>query len=364
MQHANTCARKRVLRVLLGHVVIAVLLLACGAPAALVANKQATAPGGLAAMSVPIPWDELAATAPCRIAAAKAATVNGLLYSQGGAKPNDPIDPTTGTFYSRTGPHSYDCSGMTQVAYAQAGVAIGPTTVQQVTAGTLVSCTAADLRGAATTCWATGDLLFFLDEAGTAQHVELYVRDGTFASCLNWQENCRVWERSPASFPARYLVRRIVNDCVRSVQVAVGDVVGNPTSYTAKWGGVTYTGWAAQVLHHLFGVVPGYASTYADHDQAGGGLSADLWTEGAAYGADNSGMASMDALAAYIAANMQTLHIRYVVWEQRINTGSGWTRMADRGNFTQNHMDHLHITWEDVLPSRYRSRHPTSRCSW
>ncbi len=198
-----------------------------------------------------------------------------------GAKPdNDPIDPQTGTFYSRTGPRSYDCSGMTQVAYAQAGVKIGANTMEQVDDGTLVSCTAADLKGKATTCWATGDLVFFLDAAGVAQHVEMYVRDGTFASCLNWQENCRVWERSPQSFPARYLVRRIVNDCVRSVQVAVGDIEHNPTSYPAKWGGVTYTGWSAQVLHRLFAFVPGYASTYDDHTRAAGASPLRMPTEG------------------------------------------------------------------------------------
>lgn len=138
----------RLLHILLAFSILALPLLACGAPAALVANKQATAPGGIGGMSVPIPWDELAPTAPCRIAAAKAATVNGLLYSQGGAKPdNDPIDPQTGTFYSRTGPRSYDCSGMTQAAYAQAGVRIGANTMEQINDGTLVSCAAADLKG-------------------------------------------------------------------------------------------------------------------------------------------------------------------------------------------------------------------------
>ena len=130
--------------------------------------------------------------------------------------------------------------------------------------------------------------------------------------------------------------------------IATGELAEQPTTYTAKWGGATYHGWHAQVLHQLFAVVPGYATTYADHNCAGGGLSADLWADGAGYGTNNSGMASMDMLAAYIATNMHALGIRYVVWEQRINVeGQGWSLMADRGNYTQNHLDHIHITFID-----------------
>ena len=77
------------------------------------------------------------------------------------------------------------------------------------------------------------------------------------------------------------------------VPIATGDLSTYPTSYTATSGGVTYTGWPAQVLHHLFSVVPGHATTYATHNTTGGGLSADLWTTGAGYGSNNSGMASM-----------------------------------------------------------------------
>ena len=87
--------------------------------------------------------------------------------------------------------------------------------------------------------------------------------------------------------------------------IATGELAMQPTTYTAKWDGATYSGWHAQVLHQLFAVVPGYATTYADHNRAGGGLSADLWADGAGYGTNNSGMQSMDMLAAYIATNMR-----------------------------------------------------------
>ncbi len=86
---------------------------------------------------------------------------------------------------------------------------------------------------------------------------------------------------------------------VPAAPIATGELATQPTTYTytATWGGASYSGWHAQVLHHLFAVVPGYATTYADHTRAGGGISAALWADGAGYGTNNSGMASMDMLA-------------------------------------------------------------------
>lgn len=67
-----------------------------------------------------------------------------------------------------------------------------------------------------------------------------------------------------------------------------------------------------------------------------------------------------DRLAACALANQQALGISYVIWEQRINFGDGWQRMEDRGGDTENHVDHVHVSFE---------RHPgasdpiTARCS-
>jgi hypothetical protein len=33
-----------------------------------------------------------------------------------------------------------------------------------------------------------------------------------------------------------------------------------------------------------------------------------------------------------------------VIWRQRINFGSGWKPMEDRGGVTANHFDHTHIS--------------------
>jgi hypothetical protein len=34
-----------------------------------------------------------------------------------------------------------------------------------------------------------------------------------------------------------------------------------------------------------------------------------------------------------------------VIWQQRINFGSGWQLMEDRGGVTANHYDHVHVSF-------------------
>ena len=53
-----------------------------------------------------------------------------------------------------------------------------------------------------------------------------------------------------------------------------------------------------------------------------------------------------DRLAACALANQGALGISYVIWEQRINFGDGWQRMEDRGGDTENHVDHVHVSFE------------------
>lgn len=52
-----------------------------------------------------------------------------------------------------------------------------------------------------------------------------------------------------------------------------------------------------------------------------------------------------DALAAYVLANKKSLSVSYVIWRQRINMGSGWQPMEDRGSVTANHFDHVHVSF-------------------
>lgn len=58
--------------------------------------------------------------------------------------------------------------------------------------------------------------------------------------------------------------------------------------------------------------------------------------------------ATGDQLADCALRNMDSLGISYVIWEQRINTGSGWEPMEDRGGATANHMDHVHISFDSA----------------
>jgi len=67
--------------------------------------------------------------------------------------------------YGATGPSSFDCSGLMQWAYAQAGIAIGRTTYDQINVGTPVA-SVADLK--------VGDLIFFNDDS----HVGMYAGGG------------------------------------------------------------------------------------------------------------------------------------------------------------------------------------------
>ncbi|GAA4674966.1 hypothetical protein GCM10023215_03430 [Pseudonocardia yuanmonensis] len=53
-----------------------------------------------------------------------------------------------------------------------------------------------------------------------------------------------------------------------------------------------------------------------------------------------------DRIAACALANREALGISYVIWEQRINYGDGWESMENRGNATENHFDHVHVSFE------------------
>jgi len=152
-------------------------------------------------------------TAPCYAAAVAALTKRGAIYSQGGELAGDPIDPVTLTPYPRTGPNSFDCSGLVWWAYAQAGVTIGSTTYQQQNNGVAIPCTLADLRGAATTCWAPGDLAFLRYTGG--QHVAIYVGDGLFMDCYNHDTGCILHNPALDDFyhDHWWQARRIVDGC-------------------------------------------------------------------------------------------------------------------------------------------------------
>jgi hypothetical protein len=72
------------------------------------------------------------------------------------------------------------------------------------------------------------------------------------------------------------------------------------------------------------------------------GLAADFMT---------SDQATGDSIAACALENMDALGVSYVIWDQQINTGSGWKPMEDRGGPTANHEDHVHISFQESTGS-------------
>lgn len=77
----------------------------------------------------------------------------------------------------------------------------------------------------------------------------------------------------------------------------------------------------------------GQRSRDSDHPR---GLAVDLMARG------DKG----DRIARCALENQEELGVEYVIWEQRINHGDGWKRMEDRGGATENHYDHVHISFE------------------
>ncbi|MDN5834668.1 MAG: ligand-binding protein SH3 [Brevibacterium sp.] len=56
--------------------------------------------------------------------------------------------------------------------------------------------------------------------------------------------------------------------------------------------------------------------------------------------------ATGDRIADYLIKNSGALNVKYVIWQQRIwNPGSGWSSMEDRGSPTDNHFDHVHVSF-------------------
>ncbi|GAA0977068.1 hypothetical protein GCM10009555_037700 [Acrocarpospora macrocephala] len=51
-----------------------------------------------------------------------------------------------------------------------------------------------------------------------------------------------------------------------------------------------------------------------------------------------------DKIADWALKNRTKLGVKYVIWKQRINHGSGWRLMGNRGGITANHYDHVHIS--------------------
>lgn len=99
---------------------------------------------------------------------------------------------------------------------------------------------------------------------------------------------------------------------------------------------------AANEMGPMFGItsVGGYRASAVDPNGHPAGRALDFMVS------DERGT----ALAAYALANRRRLGVTYVIWRQRINSGTGWRQMEDRGSPTQNHMDHVHVNFAATDP--------------
>lgn len=93
-----------------------------------------------------------------------------------------------------TGPSSYDCSGLAQAAFRQAGISLPRTSQQQSTAGTQVP--VSSVR--------PGDLLFW-GGVGSAYHVAVYVGGGMYIDAANPSKG--VVEQKMSDWPPSSAVR-------------------------------------------------------------------------------------------------------------------------------------------------------------
>ena len=90
-------------------------------------------------------------------------------------------------------------------------------------------------------------------------------------------------------------------------------------------------------------------STYSGHHPTAS-RALDILASDAYGKRPSDGNALGDKVAAYALANMAPNGVMYVIWRQRYNDGTGWDPMEDRGSITQNHYDHVHVSFEETAP--------------
>lgn len=102
-------------------------------------------------------------------------------------------------------------------------------------------------------------------------------------------------------------------------------------------------------VKEIGGIRSGPCGNMCDHQN---GLAVDLMVDPLGQ-PTTTGKTTGDTVAAYFQRHATRFGIRYIIWQQRIwNAGvdntttppSAWRMMADRGNPTDNHMDHVHIS--------------------
>ncbi|KAL8880182.1 MAG: hypothetical protein Q9198_002356 [Flavoplaca austrocitrina] len=64
---------------------------------------------------------------------------------------------------------------------------------------------------------------------------------------------------------------------------------------------------------------------------------------------NDAGTANGLAIRNWVQANAASLNVKYIIWGQQIwspaRASEGWRNMEDRGSITQNHWDHVHVSY-------------------
>lgn len=122
-------------------------------------------------------------------------------------------------------------------------------------------------------------------------------------------------------------------------------LVSNPTSQYQLGGVQSQTSIVANTLGSMFDIktVGGYRRGDADPYGHTVGLALDFMINDL-----RDGTGTGNRLAAYAKDHADELGVAYVVWRQRIwsvaRSDEGWRAMPDRGNPTDNHFDHVHLS--------------------
>lgn len=107
---------------------------------------------------------------------------------------------------------------------------------------------------------------------------------------------------------------------------------------TDDFGGVQpHVASVGNLIRDKFGISTIYGYRAGDPGDHGSGLALDFMTY------SDSQLGSQ--VASYLKANWSRFGISYIIYQQRIDLGSGWEPMEDRGSPTQNHMDHVHVSF-------------------
>ena len=106
------------------------------------------------------------------------------------------------------------------------------------------------------------------------------------------------------------------------------------------------TSAAANTIGPMFGIktIYGFRSGAGAQDH-GLGLAADFMINDI-----DNGTSVGQRLADQVVENAKDYGVSYVIWQQKIwladNPDAGWRVMEDRGSPTQNHMDHVHVSFK------------------